>query len=727
MSEEDWVYRCEFEWQPDDALPRRVLAFHGLDTICHISLNGAPLADHDNMFVPLEVDVSGRLRAGSNVLEVVFDSPVRVGMERRRAYFEKNGIPHGTSWFDERAFLRKAQYMSGWDWGPRLVSCGIWRPVELLEFASRIVSFTVFQERRDDGKYRVWSETIVAGNAHLETQFDGQTFDGDFEVTVEQPRLWFPNGEGEPYLYVASARLSTGDSVEKRIGLRTIRLIREPDDRGESFEFEVNGRRIVVRGANWIPNDSFPSRITRQNVHDQIRACRELNMNMLRVWGGGLYESEDFYDACEEQGILVWQDFPYGCSYYPDGPEEQAVAAKEAEYHILRLRDRACLALWCGNNENDVMWKGKWGGPETAPPRYFGDDIYGKALAEVCARLDPKTPYIRSSPIGGHDECKAWGDEHYWDVWHGRGDWKFYADSNTRFSSEFGFASACGPDAWKRAAMAPEDYGPHDGPVVWHDKTNKAHETFISYVDLHYPPSETLEDWIYFSQLNQRDALRFGIEHYRTNANCRGTLIWQFNDCWPVQSWAVQDYARQLKVAGFEMKRLCAPVLLSIRVAGTSVEVWGANDRATELNDRIEVAVLGTDGSVRQSLEEAATIQAGERKRVVTLDAAGFDPRTTVFRVRLASQLETETWRTLGEPKAMEWPSPSIERIGDRLRVEGLAYDLVVEEESAPGVSALAAAFAPGRFAVCLANGEIALRPGVGRLRIRSLAGEVEL
>ncbi len=729
VSETDWAYRCIFEWRPQPENPRRVLRFEGLDTVCEIRLNGATIGRHDNMFVPLEIDVTDRLVEGSNELEVVFDSAVRTGMLRRQAYFEKEGIPHGTAWFDERAFVRKAQYMSGWDWGPRLVSCGIWQPVALLEFAARIVRFTVFQERLDDGRFRVWSETEVEGEASLETTFDGQSFVGDFNLTIDQPRLWQPNGEGEPFLYPASARLSSGHEVHKRTGLRTIRLLREKDAIGESFEFEVNGRRIYARGANWIPNDSFPSQVTPADHWSQIQACRDLNMNMLRVWGGGLYELEPFYDACDELGILVWQDFPYGCSYYPDGPEAQAVAAREAEHHIRRLRDRACLALWCGNNENDVMWQGKWGGPETAPPRYYGDHLYGKALAEVCAKLDPSRPYLRSSPIGYHDGGQAYGDEHYWDVWHGRGDWRFYAESNTRFSSEFGFASACGADAWRRAAMEPCEHSPHDLPVVWHDKTNKAHETFVGYVDLHYPESKTLEDWIYFSQLNQRDALRFGIEHYRTNPYCRGTLIWQFNDCWPVQSWAVQDYARQLKIAGFEMRRLYAPVLLSIRSDEGRVEVWGANDGADPISETLDFSTWLTTGETQSLREFSIELAPRERKLLLNVPTNDLDPIRTVFRASLRGKPETETWRPLGEPRAMEWPAPRFALRQGCLTVEGLAYDLVVDVEGSAGQTALADTAGKGNRALCVANDELRLRPEAagGPLRVRSLAGIVSI
>ncbi|MCC2672892.1 MAG: glycoside hydrolase family 2 immunoglobulin protein beta-sandwich, partial [Armatimonadetes bacterium] len=596
VDEADWAYRTTFHWTPDPSLPRRVLQFEGLDTVCEVSLNGERIAAHDSMFLPLEVDVTDRLREGENELRIDFRSPVQVGQERRAAYFAAEGLPNVLERFDERAFVRKAGYMSAWDWGPRLLSCGIWRPVALVEYAARIRSFTVRQEPLPDGRFRVWTETVVDGDAEVTLTFgehsasSSSTALQELDLVLDEARLWWPNGMGEQHLYPASVRLGNGQEVRKRIGLKTIALRREADEFGESFEFVVNGRPLWARGANWIPNDSFPSRVTVRDYHAQIADCRALGFNMLRVWGGGFYEAEPFYDACDEAGILVWQDFPYACCYYPDGPAEQEVARAEAAHHVRRLRDRASLALWCGNNENHQMWQEKWGVPTDHPPRYYGEPIYEAVLPGVVAELDPGRPYIPSSPIGipptgpqaGKVNSGGYGDSHYWDVWHGRGDWRFYLDSDARFSSEFGFASSCSLALWDRT-LVPGDRE-FEGPIVrWHDKTKKAWETCRGYVTDHYPEPQTLEDWVYYSQLNQRDALRCGIEHYRRGEFCKGSLIWQFNDCWPVESWAVQDYRRLLKPAGYELARLYADRLVSLVGAEGEEAVHVVNDGATEL------------------------------------------------------------------------------------------------------------------------------------------------
>ncbi len=383
--------------------------------------------------------------------------------------------------------------MSGWDWGPRLVSCGIWKPVQLLQYRSRIKGFHVHNEPLANGAFRLRTETVVEGDGQPKIKFDSQTYQGDMDIVVDSPELWWPNGYGTPTLHQISASLESGHRITKSIGFRTIELSRAADNRGESFDFVVNGKKIWARGANWIPNDSFPSRVTDRDYKRQVETCQELNMNMLRVWGGGLYESDAFYDACDENGILVWQDFPYACSYYPDDDAACASADQEARYQIERLRERASLALWCGNNENLVLWESKWGGNEKSPTRFYGERIYNDVLPKAIADLDPQTPYVISSPSSaklqtadttGANEGQ-YGDQHYWDVWHGRGDWKYYTDSTARFASEFGFASSCSLSQWKLVISRPSEWQFDSATVRWHDKTGKPFETYSGYVMAH--------------------------------------------------------------------------------------------------------------------------------------------------------------------------------------------------------------------------------------------------
>ena len=739
----DWSYATTFAWSPTEGAPRRVLRFAGLDTVCEVFLNGERVGASDNMFVPLEIDVTGLLQA-ENDLRIDFRSAVKVGVERRRAYFEANGIPWETQWFDERAFVRKPGYMSGWDWGPRLVSCGVWGAVELLEFAGRIKEVSFLQERLESGRFRVWAEATTEGEGELTFEVAGQAF-GPGESVELAGDLWWPAGEGPQTLHPARATFG-GHTIDKRIGLRTIRLLRERDELGRSFEFEVNGRKVYARGANWIPDDSFVSRADPSRIRDYPR----LGFNMLRVWGGGFYESEAFYDLCDEAGLMVWQDFPYGCMYYPDSDAEVALATEEAALHVRRLRDRASLALWCGNNENEVMWLGRWGGKEKAPPRYYGERIYSEALPAALEAHGNGTDYIRTSPIGFEvedpaisDRAERFGDSHYWDVWHGRGDWKFYDDSETRFSSEYGFASAPSMDVWQ--ATFPSESLPHSGgggqgegnrnaddpEVWWHNKTGKTPEIFTGYVALHYPESKTLEDWTYYSQLNQRDAMRHGVEHFRRNPYCRGSLIWQINDCWPVQSWAMEDYHRLLKPAGQEMARVYAPTLVSVVLSGTGAEVWLAHEGPSPESGAVRVLAVDTvDGAMREIGVSAFSLKPGERTQALTLDLSDLDRGRSVIVATLDDRPETARWAFLSEPKDLQLGSPTLwtsVRGGElTLHVEGFVADLVVWDEADPRAVLGPWTGLPGLAAVTVANGTAVFPLGgaVTRLRARSLAGE---
>lgn len=676
----DWCYAVEFTAEPSPELPHRRLRFEGLDTSCEIWLNDELVAAHDNMFVPLEVNVDERLQRGINRLEVRLFSARRVGQQRKREYFEREGLAPDVVRFEDRAFVRKAGYMYGWDWGPRLVSAGIWKPVALVEFAARLVDVHVEQEHLPDGDVvlRVTSQTEGVGEV---AHFLRLAEDGDWLRIAEgegfllkRPPLWWPFGSGaQPLHELRSIMLPLGassqsldvcyqtalDSRRSRVGLRTVRLRQDPDKWGTSFQLEVNGRPIWCLGANWIPLHSFPSLATRPAVRDELLRARRMNMNMLRVWGGGLYESDDFYDICDELGILVWQDFTFACSYAPDDAAAMAAVEREAEVQIRRLRNHASLVLWCGNNENLMMFQAKWDDAERHPARCHGERLWDWLLPRVVARLDPHRPYINTSPhspIPGEpansDVC---GDQHNWDVWHGRGDWTHYRQSRARFASEFGFASAPGPKAWLRA-LGPSwgKFNPRHPWVRWHDKTKKDDAQFHALVASHYAVSSTLEEWTYHSQLNQRDALRAAIEHYRGSPFCAGTLIWQLNDCWPVQSWSVVDGSGTFKAAAFELARLYAPSLVTFQLVGDDTRrvarFVAVHDNAPHaIDDELTVALRDSvSGEVIREVTARVRLETGQRKPALDVDVSDFDPTRTVVWSRFAG---FTACRLLCEPK----------------------------------------------------------------------------
>jgi beta-mannosidase len=676
----DWSYRTTFTWAPDPDLPRRILRFEGLDTVCDIALNGAVLACHDNMFCPLEIDVTERLIEGENTLQVDFVSAVRAGEKREQIYFREEGLPEYVERFPERSFVRKVQCQFGWDWGPRLVSCGIWRPVALLEFSARILDIRIRQETTPE-RARIAVEPKVEGEGVIRTRlFDFRSIDQEFEgsVEIEQPRLWSPNGMGSPTTYHLETTLEVdGEVVDSRldaIGLRTIRLIREPDAHGESFEFEVNGRPCYIRGANWIPDHALPSEIRDEAVEARVRTARDMNMNMLRVWGGGMYESDAFYDACDRYGIMVWQDFMFACAYYPDDGQYAEAVGREARVQIERLRNRTSLALWCGNNENHQMFYDRWTGDGT-PPRYYGEALYHQVIPDALAELDPDRPYWPSSAYGGDSPNQGGtGDQHFWDAWHGGGekggDWRRYAESRARFCSEFGFASACSLPLWDRT-LTESDWHPRAFAVRWHDKTMKGTDTFFRYVGLHYPEPQTLEDWVYLTQLNQRDAFRFAIEHFRRSDFCRGTLIWQLNDCWPTQSWAILDYGGSRKAAAFEMKRLYQSELLSITREGSRAQLWAVNDGQETWEDAFILEARSLAGEVVRRGSTRLGLAPGERRVVLELDLAGL-PTPETFLWALSGRA-WPTFQFLVEPKELRLGPP----VPLRMALEG--QELVIE------------------------------------------------
>ena len=670
VDEQDWSYRTEFDVELDPRLPRRLLRFEGLDTVCEVRLNGEVVANHDNMFLALDVEVSECLRDGKNELEVNFSSGARIGRERRSEYLTEHHIAETVRHFDDRAFVRKAQYMFGWDWGPRLVSAGIWRPVTLVEYTSRITDVQIRQEHLGDGSVRLAIVSQIEGPGevvHYLEDADEPLHDG--EVTrIARPKLWWPAGFGEQHRYTVTSVLvdSTAgvaqgrreaDRRVTRFGLRRAQLLRVPDEFGESFEFEVNGKRVWALGANWIPDHSLPSAIDATRLRRQLLRARDMNMNMLRVWGGGYYESDEFYSLCDELGLMVWQDFPFACSYYPDDEPTLLRIREEASANVVRLRNHPSLVLWCGNNENSTMFESKWGGADNQPPRFFGQTIFDDVLPDVLAELDRSRSYVPSSPCGGSfSNCGGTGDQHTWDVWHGRGDWKYYADSTARFSSEFGFASAPSVRCWRQMLPDATDLNatsPEHAVARWHDKTAKGFDAFRQFVELHYPRSEHLEQWTYYSQLNQRDAMRFAIEHFRRSEFCRGTLIWQFNDCWPVQSWALVDFSGTYKAAAFELKRLYEPLLASLQVLEDSIRLWVVLDNTDEGFAgpvRLEAHCL-TDGSPLGRWETHVELRPGLRYCALEVDLAPFDRRSTLISASLNGMA---THRLLVEPRDVQ-------------------------------------------------------------------------
>ncbi len=594
----DWRYRARFDFSGDLAAAGQVdLVFDGLDTLAELKLNGISLGRSENMFIAYRWDVRGLLRPTGNLLELVFHNTLDYlrAHEAWQPFRERNDPVGG------RSRIRKEQCQYAWDWGPRFVTCGVWRPIRLESWSgARLDEVALRQEHCADGSVRLLATPKMVGARGGETAVLTVAVDGEAQLTSEpaqgeavvavaicSPRLWWPRGQGAQPLYTVTLTLRAADGAvldtwRRRVGLRKIELVRATDADGESFTFQVNGRPIFAKGANWIPDHAFVTECTRERYQERLSAAADAHMNMIRVWGGGIYEHDDFYDVCDELGLLVWQDFMFACAIYPGAPEFCDLVRREAEHQVRRLRHHACLALWCGNNE--IVMMDIYIAELRRDPAKFADyrRIFHGVLPEVVAACDPATPYWPSSPWtpveysqdANHERA---GDTHFWEVWHARAPVKAYEKLTTRFCSEFGmqsYASAelaetfCPPNALNVFSFVMES----------HQKNGGGNATMLHYMAQRFRYVDGYANLAYLSQLNQAYCMKVGVEHFRHRMpRTMGALYWQINDCWPVASWSSIEFGGRWKALHHEARRFFAPSLVYLRTEG-DVEIGRYNE-----------------------------------------------------------------------------------------------------------------------------------------------------
>lgn len=624
IENEDWVYKAVFNLDPQQLnSPDITLVFEGLDTYATVSLNNKKLLEADNMFRTWRIEVKSRLKTGQNVLEIYFHSAVKKGKEL--ASLLSYTLPG-----DEKVFTRKAQYQYGWDWGPRFVTCGIWRPV-YLEFVQSVAIHdiqVIQQETRWDTarlQLRCQLKSNISGNAELKVReknsakllaqtrvkLQKKLMSITVNAAIPEPRLWWPNGLGDPYLYDLVLEVSKENSVldEQSVttGLRSIELIQEPDSLGKSFYFKVNGTPVFIRGANFIPPDNFLTRPDSNSYVKLIQDAADCHMNMLRVWGGGVYENDLFYDLCDRYGILVWQDFMFACAMYPGDPAFQENVRQEARDNIKRLRNHPCLALWCGNNEISEGWK-NWGWQKQY--KYSPSDsatiwksyleLFEHILPGIVRESDPAKPYWPSSPsIGwGHPESLLSGDAHYWGVWWGMEPFGEYEKKIGRFMSEYGFQGF--PDISTINTFTDVEDNYLGSPAMKaHQKHPSGYETIDSYMKREYEPPVGLNKYSYVSQLLQAGGMQRAIEaHRRAKPYCMGTLYWQFNDCWPAVSWSGRDWYGRWKALQYTVKKAYEPFLVSItREKPGETSIYLINDGPHTKGGFLEIRLLDFNGN----------------------------------------------------------------------------------------------------------------------------------
>ena len=642
VAEADWEYRRRFVVDPDLAAESHVwLVCDGLDTLATVTLNGHLLGKTDNMFRQYRWDVKELLRPGDSHLSIIFASAV----EHITAKQAIRPLPGVSQAIPGGPHLRKAPCQFGWDWGPQLPPVGIWKDIRL-EGAdvARLMDVHLRQSHRNGDvivtaalSFESWAQGPITARIRLIAP-DGReqakelplvaNAPATIELAIDQPRLWWPNGYGDQPLYQAIVSLNQGaKEVDRRsyqMGLRTIELRQERDQWGRSFEFLVNGVPIFAKGSNWIPADSFPTRITAESLEALIRAAADTHQNMLRVWGGGFYEDDRFYDLCDRYGIMVWQDFIFSCSIYPlDDTAFLDNLRVEISQNVRRLRHRASLALWCGNNEMEWGWVDwGWNRSELAELKAAYEQFFHHTLPEWCAAEDADTPYWPSSPSSDTPfkapNGQQQGDAHYWDVWHGRQPFTAYRDQYPRFMSEFGF-QALPPLATISTYADEDDWNMTSYVMEQHQKNDSGNSLMVGQMLDTFRLPRDFPSLVYLSMVLQAEGIRYGVEHWRRHRDrVAGTLYWQLNDCWPVASWSSLDYFGRWKALHYAARRFYAPVLLSIEDAPPRQTVYVTND--------------GRDlweGSLRWSLEtlDSAVLAAGELPvRVEPLTAALIAP-----------------------------------------------------------------------------------------------------
>ena len=645
LSDLDYEYAADFDVPAEFIARERVmLIFEGIDTLADVYVNGRHLLYADNMHRTWEIDVKDAVCEGRNSLTVVFHSPTKYIRERYAAH-RLEGTSDAMRGFP---YIRKAHCMFGWDWGPRLPGCGIWRPVYLAAYDMARIRSAYITQRHENGKVMidvkvelqssdgrdfVYEKGLPLSVKITVTDPDGDIAaesDGTGPITIDHPRLWQPAGYGGQPLYTVTAAISCGgktlDVWERRIGLRTMTVSRVRDEWGESFSHRVNGVDIFALGADYIPEDSMTARITPERTRRLLEDAKAANFNCIRVWGGGHYPSDAFYDICDELGLVVWQDFMFACAVYElDGDFEKNITAEFYD-NIRRLRHHASLGLWCGNNEMEMfVAQGTW----VTEPKQRSDYVkmYEYILPRVLADCDPNTFYWPASPSSGgafdrpNDENR--GDVHYWDVWHGGRPFTEYRQFYFRYLSEFGFQSFPSVKTIE-SFTEPCDRNAFSYVMEKHQRNDAANGKIASYMSSTYLYPTTLDAFVYASQLLQAQAIKYGVEHFRRNrGRCMGAVIWQLNDCWPVASWSSIDYYGRWKALHYYAKRFFAPLLLSCEEESIltqdtnpnaepyevrkSVRFCVTNDTAEPVTADVVWRLCGADGSVKLTRAETVT------------------------------------------------------------------------------------------------------------------------
>lgn len=684
-TEVQWINDLQWMYRRRVAIPSAFLEHeaielvaNGLDTYATIRINGEEVGQAANMFIAHRFDVKKHLRSGMNVIEILFDSPTV-----RSKQLEKRYGSLRVALQSHRVYVRKAQYSFGWDWGPKLPTSGIWRDISLEGYSLARLCHPFIKTRSvtpDEAVLELSIELVrctddalqlracVTGHGvALERTINVQDTQATLTLRIPRPRLWWPNGLGDQPMYTASFSLWAAgaeiDRMEVPFAVRTVRLIQEADARGKSFVFEINGRMLFCKGADWIPCDSFLPRVSSTTYERLLRLAHDANMNMLRVWGGGIYEHETFYRLCDELGLMVWQDFMFACGEYPEKPWFVQQVRQEAEHIVRRLRNHPSIVLWCGNNECEWLFCAE--NPGKSPDDMRGALIFREVLPSICCSLDGTRPYWRSSPFGeGFPNDESNGNHHQWEVWSAWRDFAGYQNDTARFVSEFGFQAPAHRRTLESVLSSDEQH-PQSRAMEHHNKQIEGMERLIRFLAAHQNLTVDFEEFIYRSQLVQAEALKRGVEHWRRRTfDTAGALFWQLNDCWPVISWSVIDSNLRPKAAYYYARRFFAPILLSFKRTETDLELWLTNDTLQDISSRLQIRFRKFLGQIVWQSDRQVSVPANVSRCVARIDLSKFtpfDPSLHYFYAALDQQDERFEQRFfLLEPKHLRLPVPRI-------------------------------------------------------------------
>lgn len=710
IDKEDWVYETCFTLAADMMRKENMeLVFEGLDTYADVYLNDECILKADNMFRRWSIPVRQYIREEDNILKVYFHSPVKIDVPKWDAlpyqYPASNDQSENGGLFNKKIsiFARKAGYHYGWDWGPRLVTSGIWRPVYIRAWSDLRIN-DVFIEQKEVGAGRA----VIAGHVELDADKD---MDGvlvtitneatgrvlgerqadlkrgtnrvNVDFVLHKPKLWWSNGLGEPFLYRFRTDIIAGgdllDSKTERVGIRSLKVVHQPDKDGHTFYIELNGRPVFAKGANYIPSDNFLPRVTPENYKKTILDAAGVNMNMLRVWGGGIYENDVFYDLCDEYGIMIWQDFMFACSMYPAEGALLDNIHQEAVDNVKRLRNHACIALWCGNNECQDAWLG-WGWKREIERqnKEYADKIWAQyrqqyhvTLPGVVREYAPGTFYWPSSPFAFEGKMSGTtdGDRHYWSVWHGKAPISDYDSEKSRFFSEYGFQSFPEFESVKRYAPYPEDWDIRSEVMMSHQRGgDHANGLIETYLLNEYKKPRDFRAFLYMNHVLQGDAIKTAIEsHRRQMPYNMGTLFWQHNDCWPVASWASRDYYGRWKAQHYYVRKAYDDILISPVVEGDDLKVYAVSDRLENTSGRLQLQVCQFDGTVVHHWDKSVGISGNDSRVCFSAPLAklleGADRGTVYVRVDYTDKSGRVYHNNycLGKQKDMDYPKVDLQ------------------------------------------------------------------